>query len=95
MYAAAVEYVMTLFGFYGDSQVEIAERYGVSPSSISSKWHEIERALSLSQFDRRYSVHEDPGAGLETMLRQQGMEPPPPLPLGVGRGARTYDTRVR
>jgi len=95
VYAAAVEYIMVLFGFYGDSQVEIAERYGVSPSSISSKWHEIERTLSLSQFDRRYSVHEDPGAGLETMLRQQGREAPPPVPLGLGRGVRTYDTRVR
>jgi hypothetical protein len=95
VYAAAVEYVMTLFGFYGDSQLQIAERYGVSPSSISSKWHEMERSLSLSQFDRRYSVHEDPGAGLEAMMRQQGTEPPPPVPLGVGRGARTYDTRIR
>jgi hypothetical protein len=95
VYAAAVEYVMTLFGFYGDSQVRIAGRYGVSPASISSKWHEIERALSLSQFDRRYSVDEDPGVGLEAMLRQQGVEPPPPVPLGTGRGVRTYDTRVR
>lgn len=93
--AAAVEYVMTLFGFYGDSQVQIAERYGVSPSSVSSKWHEIERALSLSQFDRRYSVHEDPGAGLEAMLRQHGVDHPPPVPLGTGRGVRTYDKRVR
>jgi len=91
VYAAAVEYVMTLFGFYGDSQVRIAERYGVSPASISSKWHEIERALSLSQFDRRYSVDEDPGVGLEAMLRQQGVDPPPPVPLGTGRGVRTYD----
>jgi hypothetical protein len=95
VYAAAVEYVMTLFGFCGDSQVQIAERYGVSPSSVSSKWQEMERALSLSQFDRRYSVHEDPGAGLEAMLRQQGVEPPPPMPLGTGRGVRTYDMRVR
>jgi len=91
VYAAGVEYVMTLFGFYGDSQVRIAERYGVSPASISSKWHEIERALSLSQFDRRYSVDEDPGVGLEAMLRQQGVDPPPPVPLGTGRGVRTYD----
>jgi len=95
VYAAAVEYVMTLFGFYGDSQVQIAERYGVSPSSVSSKWQKIERTLSLSQFDRRYSVYEDPGAGLEAMLRQQGVDPPPPVPLGTGRGVRTYDTRVR
>jgi len=95
VYAAAVEYIMVLFGFYGDSQVQIAERYGVSPASVSSKWHEIERTLLLFQFDRRFSVHEDPGAGLEVMLRQQGIEPPPPVPLGTGRGVRTYDTRVR
>ena len=87
VYAAAVEYIMVLFGFCGDSQVSIGERYGVSPSSISSKWREIEAALGLSQFDARYSVHEDPGAGLESMLRQRGEQPPLQLPLGTGRGA--------
>jgi hypothetical protein len=92
IYAAAIEYIMVLFGFYRDSQVDIGKRYGVSPSSISSKWHEIERRLGLSQFDARYSIHEDPGAGLEAMLRQRGEEPPPPVPLGTGRGVRTYGT---
>jgi hypothetical protein len=94
VYAAAVEYIMVLFGFYGDSQASIGERYSVSPSSISSRWREIEAALGLSQFDARYSVHEDPGAGLESMLRQRGEQPPPQLPLGTGRGARTYETRL-
>jgi hypothetical protein len=94
VYAAAVEYIMALFGFYGDSQASIGRRYGVSPASISSKWHEIESVLGLSQFDGRYSVHGDPGAGLEAMLRARGEEPPAPLPLGVGRGVRTYDGRV-
>ncbi len=94
VYAAAVEYIMVLFGFYRDSQVEIGERYGVSPSSISSKWHEIERILGLSQFDARYSLHQDPGAGLEAMIKQTGAEVPPPLPLGTGRGVRTFDTKV-
>jgi hypothetical protein len=93
-YAAAVEYIMMLFGFYGDSQSTIAERYGVSASSISSNWREIESTLALSQFDGRYSVHPDPGAPLEAMLRQRGEKPPPPVPLGIGRGARTYDMRV-
>lgn len=94
VYVAAVEYVMVLFGFYRDSQVEIGARYGVSPSSISGKWHEIERVLGLSQFDARYSINEDPGAGLEAMLRQRGEEPPPPIPLGTGRGGRIYDVAV-
>lgn len=94
IYAAAVEYIMVLFGFYRDSQASIAERYGVSPSSVSSRWREIEDILRLSQFDSRYSVHEDPGAGLEAMLRGRGEEPPPAVPLGTGRGARQYDTRV-
>lgn len=94
VYAAAVEYIMVLFGFYRDSQVEIGARYGVSPSSISSKWHEIERILGLSQFDARYSIHQDPGAGLEAMLRQRGEEPPPPIPLGTGRGGRAYDMTI-
>jgi hypothetical protein len=92
VYGAAVEYIMVLFGFYRDSQVDIAKRYGVSPSSISSKWHEIERVLALSQFDARYSIHQDPGAGLEALVRQRGEEPPPPVPLGTGRGGRGYDT---
>ena len=94
VYAAAVEYIMVLFGFYGDSQASIAERYGVSPSSESSRWREIEDILGLSQFDSRYSVHEDPGVRLEAMLRTRGEEPPPAVPLGTGRGARQYDTRM-
>jgi len=94
VYAAAVEYIMVLFGFYGDSQAAIAEQYGVSASSISATWRKIESALELSQFDPRYSVHPDPGASLEAMLRQRAEEPPPPVPLGVGRGARSYDARV-
>jgi hypothetical protein len=95
VYAAAVEYIMVLFGFYGDSQVAIGQRYEVSAASISATWREIEAALGLSQFDSRYSVHADPGAPLEAMLRQRGEEPPPPVPLGIGRGARTYDLRAR
>lgn len=94
VYAAAMEYIMVLFGFYGDSQTAIGERYGVSAASISARWREIEAALGLSQFDSRYSVHADPGAPLEAMLRQRGEEPPPPVPLGTGRGVRTYDMRV-
>lgn len=94
VYAAAVEYIMVLFGFYGDSQTAIGERYGVSAAGISATWREIEAVLGLSQFDSRYSVHADPGAPLEAMLRQRGDEPPPPVPLGVGRGARTYDLRA-
>jgi hypothetical protein len=93
-YAAAVEYIMVLLGFYGDSQAEIGERYQVSPSSISSKWREIESGLGLSQFDARYSLYPDPGAGLDAMLRRMGEEPPPPTPLGTGRRARDFDTTV-
>jgi hypothetical protein len=92
VYAAAVEYIMVLFGFYGDAQSCLGERYGVSSSSISATWREIETALGLSQFDSRYSLHADPGAPLEAMLRQRGEEPPPPTPLGIGRGSRSHDT---
>jgi len=94
-YASAVEYIMVLFGFYADSQVEIGQRYGVSPSTISSKWHEIEGALGLSQFDARYSVQQDPGAALEAMLRRTGAEVPPALPLGAGRQGRALDRALR
>jgi hypothetical protein len=95
VYAAAVEYIMVLFGFYGDSQTGIGARYGVSPASISRRWREIEGVLELSQFDARYSIHEDPGAGLEAVLRRRGEEPPPAIPLGTGRGAGLSDKRVR
>jgi hypothetical protein len=95
VYAAAVEYIMVLFGFYAASQADIAKRYGVSPGSISAKWREVESVVELSQFDSRYSIHKDPGAGLEAMLRRRGEEPPPAIPLGTGRGATPYDKRVR
>jgi len=94
VYAAAVEYIMVLLGFYRDSQAEIGQRYRVSSSTISSKWHEIEGILGLSQFDDRYSLYQDPGAGLEAMLRRMGEEPPPPTCLGTGRRGRIYDMTV-
>ncbi len=94
VYAAAVEYIMVLFGFYRDSQLEIGQRYGVASSSISSKWRGIESVLGLSQFDFRYCLYDDPGAGLEAMLRRMGEEPPAPTPLGTGRRGRTFDTTV-
>jgi hypothetical protein len=94
VYAAAIEYIMVLFGFYTNSQIDIAERYDVSPSTVSGKWHEIEAVLGLSQFDPRYSVHEDPGAGLEALLRRRGERVPPPLPLGAGRQGRAMDKTV-
>jgi len=92
VYAAAVEYAMVLFGFYEGSQAEIGKAYGVSGSTVGTKFQEIERALNLYQYDERYSQMEDPSARLRALWKQIGVKGPPKMRLGGGRrGGWSFD----
>ncbi len=84
-YAAAVEYIMVLLGFYEDSQTELAAAYGVSENTISRNYRAIRDELDIVQYDRRYSVIEHPSAAWEAVYRQLGLPGPAQLPLGTGR----------
>ncbi len=56
VYAAAVEYAISLVqGIHGATQAAIARRYGIAPTSLSSRYGEIRDALALEPGDPRYA----------------------------------------
>jgi uncharacterized protein len=56
-YAAAIEYAMSVVhAARGVTRAGIGRRYGVTPSSISSRYAEIRSALGLLPADPRYCV---------------------------------------
>ncbi|MBX3247358.1 MAG: hypothetical protein KF901_09260 [Myxococcales bacterium] len=55
VFAAAIEYAMaTITRRRGTTQAKIARRYGVAPTSVSSRYAEIRDALDLEPGDPRY-----------------------------------------
>lgn len=48
-WAAALEYALGRFHFLKVTQKELAQQYGISPSSISAKYREINKVLNLEQ----------------------------------------------
>jgi hypothetical protein len=93
VYAAAVEYIMLLLGFYEGSQKEIGEHYGVSAATVGSKHKEIEHRLGIHQYDERYSLREDPNAPFRAMWKEMGVKGPPKIPLGAGRPGKGFSMR--
>ena len=56
-YAAAIEYAMAMVNASrGVTRAVVGRRYGVTPSSISSRYAEIRSTLGLTPADPRYSV---------------------------------------
>jgi hypothetical protein len=56
VYAAAVEYAICLVhGLGGVTKASVARRYGVAPTSVSSRYGEIRDALELEPGDGRYA----------------------------------------
>ncbi|HID88079.1 MAG TPA: hypothetical protein EYP55_12030 [Anaerolineae bacterium] len=94
VYAAAVEYIMILLGFYKGSQTGVGKDYGVSAATVASKYKEIEQRLGIYQYDERYSIHEDPSAPFRAMWKELGVKGPPKIPLGAGRPGKGFDMRL-
>jgi len=84
-YAAAVEYIVRLLGFYEGSQVQAGEDYGVSERTVSRHYREIRDELNIVQFDPRYSLIQDPMSDPAATQAQAGEDGPPAIPLGFGR----------
>ncbi len=79
IYAAAVDYVVNLLGMYGESQGSIANYYGVSPSSLSSRFREVRDCLQLVHADARYTVLTEYEADLRSSCQRLGLPWPTPL----------------
>ena len=82
VYAATVEYIMQLLGYYQGTQEEIARYYGVSVGAVGAKVSDIELALGLHQHDERYSVHLDEDTKTMLALLKQVGGQIPHIPLG-------------
>lgn len=85
-YAAAIEYIVRLLGFYEGTQAQAGREYGVSKSTISRNYREIRDELDIIQFDSRYSLTEELMPELMAIAHERGEEAPPQIPLGFGRG---------
>lgn len=53
--AAAIHYAIVVVHGIGSSQASVAERYGVTPKSLSQRFVDIQRALALRPGDPRYA----------------------------------------
>ena len=60
VYAAALEYITAMMGFWDFPQKEIARIYGVSPNTVGQRTSQIERSLQLVKWDERYCCYENP-----------------------------------
>lgn len=74
-WAAAVEYLLTVFDFHQAEAEVIAERYGVSSEAVTDRARELAAALQVTQFDDRYSIHPDPIAHYRELFGELGIDP--------------------
>ncbi|MFA5385228.1 MAG: hypothetical protein WC364_11300 [Eubacteriales bacterium] len=59
VWVATIIYAMARFGLdHKVNQQELAERYGIAPSTISSNFRRLCLALELPDYDHRYSTHQ-------------------------------------
>ncbi|NWJ48267.1 MAG: hypothetical protein HXX08_20620 [Chloroflexi bacterium] len=59
-YAAAVEYLISLFDRFQVEGATVAKRYSTTVSAVQGRARLIAHALNATQFDDRYSIHTDP-----------------------------------
>ncbi len=83
LYAAAVEYLICLLGFYEDTLKSIAEYYGVPARSIRERADAIRDCLQVVYFDPRYSAVEGTPA-LKEAWTARGLPWPTPLDQRLG-----------
>lgn len=73
-WAAAVEYLITLFDYFEVNEDDLAHRYQVSQDILSNCYQEIAQVLKVTQFDDRYSIHPDPVAHYKTLFDDIGID---------------------
>ncbi len=83
LYAAAIEYLICLLGFYSDTLKSIAEYYGVPARSIRERADAIRDCLQVVYFDPRYSALEGTAA-LKEDWTARGLPWPTPLDQRLG-----------
>lgn len=73
-WAAAVEYLITLFDYFEVDNTELIRRYATTTPAIARRTQEIAQTLNVTQFDDRYSVHPNPLAYYHTLFKEIGID---------------------
>lgn len=71
-YAAAVEYLISLFDRFQVEGATVAKRYSTTVSAMQGRARLIAHALNATQFDDRYSIHSDPIAHYRQVFEDIG-----------------------
>ena len=71
-YAAAVEYLISLFDHFQVEGASVAKRYATSLSALQGRARLISQTLNATQFDDRYSIHPDPVAHYRQVFEDIG-----------------------
>ncbi len=76
-WAAAVEYLITLFDYHSVELESLSERYNLAGAgeSVTDRAREIAAALRVTQFDDRYTIHPDPIAHYRQLFGELGIDP--------------------
>jgi hypothetical protein len=74
-WAAAVEYLITIFDYHAAEAEELAPRYQISAESLTDSAREVAATLGVTQFDDRYSIHPDPIAHYRQLFGELGINP--------------------
>ena len=74
-WAAAVEYLITIFDYHAAEAEELAHRYQISPENLTDGARELAATLGVTQFDDRYSIHPDPIAHYRELFGELGINP--------------------
>lgn len=74
-WAAAIEYLITIFDYHATEAEELAHRYRISAESLTDSARELAAVLGVTQFDDRYSIHPDPIAHYRQLFGELGINP--------------------
>jgi hypothetical protein len=73
-WAAAVEYLITLFDYFEVDEDALVKRYRTTATLVSNRYQEIAQTLNVTQFDDRYSIHPDPVTHYKSLFDDIGID---------------------
>ncbi len=74
-WAAAIEYLISLFDYHTADLEDFARRYAVTSEAVTDHAREIAQTLRVTQFDDKYSIHADPIAHYRELFGELGIDP--------------------
>ncbi len=72
IWAAAVEYLISLYDYFKVDEAEVARHYSTTTPAMLRRVRELAQTLNATQFDDRYSIHPDPIAHYREVFAELG-----------------------